>query len=100
MGNYTVEKVIEGKKYVAQFSGLGTFLKALDNSYLDGSSNTSVMKMAEYLFEHAIVEPKGLTVDDFKDMAEFNKVVEFARETMQGNNRPTVNEKTSKKNAD
>lgn len=81
---YTVEKEINGKKYVAQFNGISAALNAVDNSYIDGTSNTSVAKLSKYLFEHVIVEPKGLTADDFDSMEEFNEVVTFAREVMQG----------------
>lgn len=81
---YTREKEINGKKYVAQFSGISTALKALDESYIEGTQNTSMEKLAEYLFEHVIVEPKGLTADDFDSMKEFNEVTAFARKVMQG----------------
>ena len=62
---YTVTKEIRGKKYVAQFSGISTALKAVDNSYIEGTNNTSTEKLAKYLFENIIVEPKGLSADDF-----------------------------------
>jgi hypothetical protein len=81
---YTVKKEINGKTYVAQFCGISAALKAVDASYIDGTSNTSLEKMAEYLFEHIIVEPKGLTIDDFETLKEFNEVTTFAREVMQG----------------
>lgn len=61
---YTVEKEICGKKYIAQFNGISAALQAVDNSYIDGSNNTSVKKLAKYLFEHVIVEPK-IGIDDF-----------------------------------
>lgn len=81
---YTVEKEINGKKYIAQFSGISTALKAADETYIEGTSNTSAEKMAAYLFEHIIVEPKGLTSDDFETMQDFNDVIAFARSVMQG----------------
>ena len=37
---YTVKKVIRGKEYVAQFSGVSTAVKAIDSSYIEGTSNT------------------------------------------------------------
>lgn len=82
--NYQVEKEIGGKKYIAQFGGISVALKAVDASYIDGSTNTSVEKLAKYLFAHVIVEPKGLTIDDFEYIEEFNEVVSFARKVMQG----------------
>lgn len=81
---YTVEKEINGKKYTAQFNGLSAALKAVDNSYIDGTDTTSVDKISKYLFENVIVEPKGLSADDFDDIEEFNEVVSFARKVMQG----------------
>lgn len=81
---YQVEKVINGKKYKAQFNGISVALKAVDASYIEGSSNTSVEKLAEYLFNHVIVEPQGLNIDDFESLDEFNEVISFARSVMQG----------------
>lgn len=85
---YTVEKEIKGVKYVCQFNGISAALKATDNSYIEGTSNISVEKLSQYLFENVVVEPKGLTPDDFENMNDFNEVVTFAREVMQGSIRP------------
>lgn len=82
--HYQVEKVINGTKYIAQFAGLSVAIKAVDASYIDGSSNTSIEKMTDYLFKHVIVEPKNLTIDDFGSMDELNEVIAFARNVMQG----------------
>lgn len=82
--NYQVEKEIKGKKYIAQFAGLSVALKAVDSSYIEGTSNTSIEKMAEYMFQHVIVEPKNLSVDDFETVDELNEVIAFARSVMQG----------------
>lgn len=82
---YTVKKEINGKEYIAQFNGISAALKAIDESYIEGTNNTSVYKLSEYLFENVIVEPKNLKADDFDSMEEFNEVVSFAREVMQGN---------------
>lgn len=87
---YTVDKEIGGKTYTAQFNGISAALKAVDASYIEGTSNTSVEKLSKYLFENVIVEPKGLTADDFDSMAEFNEVISFAREVMQGDLKPTT----------
>lgn len=81
---YSVEKEINGKKYVFQFNGVLAALEAVDNSYIDGTSNTSLVKLSKYLFEHVVVEPKGLTPDDFEDISEFNEVVGVARQVLQG----------------
>lgn len=87
---YTVEKEINGTTYVAQFNGLSAALDAVDNCYIDGTQNISASKMAKYLFAHVIVEPKGITADDFDSLEELNAVTDFAREVMQGNFRPAA----------
>lgn len=81
---YTVTKRIGDVEYTAQFSGISTALRAVDQSYIEGTNNTSTIKLAEYLFENILVEPKGLTIDDFDDMNVFNEVVTFCREVMSG----------------
>lgn len=81
---YQATKTINGKDYVAQFNGISAALNAVDSSYIEGTNNTSVAKLAKYLFENVIVEPKGLTADDFDSLEEFNEVITFAREVMQG----------------
>lgn len=93
---YSVKKTIRGKEYTAQFNGISAALKALDNSYIDGTQNTSVEKLSTYLFDNVIVEPKGLTADDFDSMDEFNEVVAFAREVMMGDFREKKDEKSAK----
>jgi hypothetical protein len=94
---YQVSKEINGVKYIAQFNGISAALKAVDNSYIEGTNNTSVAKLSEYLFKNVIVEPAGLTADDFESMDDFNEVVTFAREVMQGNFREEKNKGTAKK---
>lgn len=81
---YQITKTINGKEYTAQFTGLGTALDAVDTTYIDGTSTTSSRKMSKFLLENVIVEPKGLKADDFETMDEFNEVITFAREVMQG----------------
>lgn len=93
---YTAEKEIKGVTYVCQFNGISAALNAVDSSYIEGTNNTSVAKLAKYLFENVVVEPKGLTVDDFDDLDTFNEVVSFAREVMQGNFREQKDKKPTK----
>lgn len=93
---YTVEKEINGVKYVAQFAGLSTALRAVDNSYIEGTNNTSTEKLAQYLFKYIIVEPKGLSIDDFEDMQSFNEVISFARGVMSGDFREEADKGTTK----
>lgn len=99
--HYTITKEINGTEYTAQFAGISVALKATDETHIDGSDATSVEKMADYLFQHVIVEPKGLTPDDFDTIEEFQEVIKFASGVMKGEFRnQAVNgtaEKTSKK---
>lgn len=82
---YTREKEIGGVKYVAQFNGLSSMLEAVDSSHInDNSSNLSNVKIAKYILDNVIVEPKGLTIDDFDDLETFNEVIEFGQNVMQG----------------
>jgi len=93
----TVKKTIKGKEYIAQFNGISAALEAIDNSYVDGTSNTSLVKLSKYLFENVIVEPKNLKIDDFDSMDEFNEVVSFARNVMQGDFRKAEDGSATKK---
>ena len=90
--HYQVTKEINGKEYTAQFAGMSVALDAMDKTHLDGTDTTSVTKFAEYLLKHVIVEPKGLTIDDFDHIDDLNAVTGFAREVMQGNFREEANE--------
>lgn len=94
---YQVEKVIGGVKYIAQFNGISAALQAVDHSYIEGTNNTSVEKLANYLFKNVIVEPQGLTPDSFESMEDFNQVISFAREVMEGNFRDKKEQKPAKK---
>ena len=93
---YSVTKNIRGKDYTAQFNGLSCALKAVDSSYIEGTNNTSVEALSNYIFTNVIVEPKGLEIDDFDDMDEFNEVVAFGREVMQGKFREKANTAAAK----
>ena len=85
---YTVENKINGVNYTAQFNGISAALDALDGCYIDGSDNVSMKKISKYVLENVIVEPKGLTADDFETLDELSEVVNWGREVMQGNFRP------------
>ena len=93
---YTVEKEIGGVTYTAQFSGISAALRAIDDSYIDGSTNTSIAKLSDYIFKHVIVNPKGLSADDFDNMDDLNEVVSFGRDVMQGNFRDKAVESKAK----
>lgn len=81
---YTVEKEINGVKYVAQFSGLSVAVRGVDSSYIDGTTTTSTEKLGQYILDHVIVEPKGLTADSFDSMEEYNVVTTWGRDVMYG----------------
>lgn len=93
---YTKEKTINGIKYIAQFNGLSAALDAIDSSYLNDSSNIGIKKLSQYIFENVIVDPKNLTADDFETIEDFNEVVGFGREVMQGKFRPKEDKKPAK----
>jgi hypothetical protein len=56
-----------------------------------------MVKLSKYLLENVIVEPKGLTADSFETMDEFNEVITFAREVMQGDFRNQEDKGTAPK---
>lgn len=92
---YTKEIEINGVKYVAQFSGISAAIRAMDESHVDNnSSNVSMFKLSKYIFENVIVEPSGLTADDFDSMEELNEVVNFGVRVMQGKFREKNESKT------
>lgn len=94
---YTKTKVINGTKYVAQFSGLSNWVRALDSSYIEGTNQISTEALANYILENVIVEPKGLTIDDFETMKEFNAVTNFGRDVAQGLFRDETTDDTADK---
>lgn len=81
---YQAGKEINGKKYVAQFSGVSAAVRAIDSSYIDGTSTTSTEKLGQYILDNIIVEPKGLTADDFETLEEYNAVTTWGRDVMYG----------------
>ena len=88
---YTVEKEINGTKYVAQFSGLSVAVRGVDSSYIDGTTTTSTEKLGQYILDNVIVEPKGLTADSFDTMEEYNAVTTWGRDVMYGKFRKESN---------
>jgi hypothetical protein len=77
-------KTINGKEYTVRFNGIMEALKAVDNSYIDGTQNTSTEKLTSYLLDNVVMSPEYLSFNDFESMEEFNEVISFAREAMQG----------------
>lgn len=82
--NTTKTKEIGGVEYTVRFNGILPALKAIDSCYIDGTSNTSTEKLTRYLFDNVVMMPEYLSFDDFDSMADFNEVVAFARDAMQG----------------
>lgn len=61
---YTVSETISGEKITAQFSGLSVATRMTNQIKIDGTDNTSMEKMTEYLFDNVIVSPR-LSISDF-----------------------------------
>lgn len=80
---YARKKEINGTTYTAQFSGLALAMRAVDQSYIEDSKNTSVEKLAEFILENVIVEPRK-KINDFDSMDELNEVIKFGQGVMQG----------------
>ena len=83
------------QKYTAQFNGLAAAIQAVDNSYIDGTQNTSIEKMTNYILNNVIVSPK-MTIDDFETMEELNEVIRFGRSVMEGKFRQTADKGATK----
>lgn len=81
---YQRTKVINGVEYTAQFNGMSAALDAIDENYIDNSSNISIKKLAKHIFDNVIIEPKGLTPDDFESIDDMNEVIKWASAVMQG----------------
>lgn len=94
---YVVEKEINGTTYKAQFNGISAYYDIVEGSYIDGTSNISTKKLAKHIFEKVIIEPKGLTMDDFDSLEEFNEVAMWGRSVMEGKLKPSDNKKTTGK---
>ncbi|MCQ2743526.1 MAG: hypothetical protein MJ230_01840 [bacterium] len=88
-----VEKEINGTVYKAQFNGIRASLKAKEMC-MTKDGRTDLVKSAEYLLEHVIVEPKGLDVDDFGDINELFEVTSFAVEVANGTYCPSADGKS------
>lgn len=82
--NTTKTKEIAGVEYTVRFNGILEALKAIDESYIDGTSNTSTEQLTRYLLDNVVVHPDYVSFDDFSSMRDFNELISFAREAMQG----------------
>lgn len=97
---YQKEKEVNGKKYIAQFNGVLAALRAADQSYIgvNGTTTTSNELLGKYILENVIVEPKGLSFDDFESIDEYNEVLSFGRDVMQGTFRDEKKQREVKEN--
>lgn len=77
-------KTVNGVEYTAKFNGISCALKAIDSTYIDGTSNTSNVKFSKYIFDNVITKPEKLSLDDFDNTEDLNEVISFARDVMQG----------------
>lgn len=91
---YQRTKEINGVKYTAQFSGLSAWLRCADAARKDDDEEESVnTRIYNKVFEAGLVEPKGVTVDDFEDMETLDKVFGFVSGVMKGKFRDRTEEK-------
>lgn len=81
---YQVKRTIGGVEYTAQFNGLSSALKMVDNSYLPGSSNVGSVALYSEVLENVIVDPPGLDIDSFEDADTLLEVIKFGNEVAQG----------------
>ncbi len=86
-----IKKTINDVEYTAQFNGLAAALKAMDECYIDGTSNISTFKLSKYILENVIIDPK-VDIDDFENADVLNEVTVFGRDVMQGTFRQEENE--------
>ncbi len=93
---FTATRKINGVTYTAQFNGISAALRSVDETYIDGTNVTSVVKMTDYILKNVIVEPSGLTADSFDTIDECNEVVRFGTEVMQGKFRPEAEQEPAK----
>lgn len=91
--SYKITKEIDGTEYTAQFAGCSVALRATDECK-DRNGEVSNLKLSQFLLDHIIVNPTGLTIDDFEDVEKLGNVTSFAGEVMSGKLKP---EKTTKK---
>lgn len=75
---YTATRQINGTTYRAQFNGVREAIR-IYNQYRGDE-----LKLDEYLLSNVIVEPPGLKLDDFEDIDEARRVLNFAAGVMSG----------------
>lgn len=73
-----IEKEINGKKFIAQFSGVSMIYRFNDET------EGKLQKQAEFIFKNVIVEPRVDDIDEFfgTDIEYQNEVLDFAGKVM------------------
>ncbi|MDL2253313.1 hypothetical protein LJC49_04480 [Ruminococcaceae bacterium OttesenSCG-928-I18] len=95
--HYTRKKTFDGVEYTAQFNGISAALDATDESQNDSGHGVSSKKLTNYVLENVIVDPPGLTPDDFEDMETLSAVIKWGSQVMQGKFREKTDQSTAKK---
>lgn len=75
---YTATRQINGTTYRAQFNGVREAIR------ISNQCRGDELKLDEYLLSNVIVEPPGLKLDDFEDVDEARRVLNFAASVMSG----------------
>jgi hypothetical protein len=76
-------KSIGGNKYTFQTVPNSTYLEMMDNS-TTAEGKPSLSKLYPSILENVVVQPQGLSVDDFEDFKELTDVCENALMFQQG----------------
>lgn len=67
----------KGNKFTFQSVPNSTYLEMTDES-IKPDGNPAISKLYPKLLEHVVVQPAGLSVDDFNDFGELREVCEAA----------------------
>lgn len=90
-----VKKTINGTEYTAQFNGMSSRYKAIDEAgkFYGDNQGVSMFKMADYLLKNVLVSPKK-DIDDFEDTKELDEVISFLSAVNNGTFRETADGET------
>lgn len=67
-----------GNKFVFQSVPNSKYLEIMDDSVVKDNGQPSISILYPQMLEHVVVQPGGLSVDDFDDFAELREVCEAA----------------------
>lgn len=67
-----------GNKYMFQSVPNSTYLEIMDDSVVKDNGQPSISILYPKMLEHVVVQPGGLTADDFDTFAELREVCEAA----------------------